>query len=584
MTSTSRNDRPDPSFDRAARIVQDALRVPVALVSIVESDRQVFPGSVGLPEPWQTQRQTPLSHSFCQYVVLDGAPLVLSDAREDARLCDNLAIEDLDVVAYAGFPLRNSSGTAIGSVCAIDSQPRDWSPTELRMLEDLAAMCSTEIALRESRTAQAAAARVATELSARARALLGLSERLAETVTNAEIAEALQDVAAKNLDCNHAGIWLIDAQGSGSMGSGMHYVRHPSQSWPQAELNAVFPVSDSNPIGAPLALRRPLLYEDRRAQDAQFPDLADVTRDGDGQARAIMPLAIGDQLLGTLALLWQEPRVFTDDDRITIAALTSYTAQAVYRARMLDERSSVASTMQKALLTELPQPDHLDIVARYRAAGAHDEVGGDWYDAVVMPGGATNLMIGDVSGHDMAAAAVMGGLRNMLRAFAWAIDEPPSSNVRRLDQAARDMELVGLATLIFARIEQDDQHERKGVRTLRWTNAGHPAPILVLRDGRCVVLDDGEPADLMLGVRPDRNRRDQTADIPPDATLVLYTDGLIETRTADLDVGRDRLLDALTRHHSLSAGDMLDAVIDELITDEPSDDVALLAVRFNHEW
>ena len=578
MTSLEPGDRPDPSFDRAAAIIRDALGVPVALVSVVEPLRQVFPGAVGLAEPWQTQRQTPLSHSFCQYVVLDDAPLIISDAREDARLCDNLAIEDLDVVAYAGFPLRNSQGVAIGSVCAIDSQTRVWTAAELRMLEDLAAMCSTEIALRESRAELASSVKGATELSYRARALLALSERLAETVSTAEVAAALQDVAAKNLDCNHAGIWLLEPTRAG-----LHYVEHPAQGWPQAELNAWFPVEAGNPIGAPLALRRPLFFTDRAAQDELFPQLTSEPREGDGQARAMMPLSVGGQLQGTLALLWEQRRTFSEDDRITIAALTSYTAQAVHRARLLDERNSVASIMQRALLTELPQPDHLDIVARYRAAGAHDEVGGDWYDALVMPGGATNLMIGDVSGHDITAAAAMGGLRNMLRALAWAIDEPPSANVRRLDQAARDMDLGCYATLIFARIEQDDQHERLGTRTLRWTNAGHPPPIMILRDGSCVVLDDGLPPNLMLGVRPDSDRRDQTADIPPDATVVFFTDGLIETRNADLDAGRDRLVDALQRHHRLPAGELLDAVLQDLVGDEATDDIAVLAVRFNHE-
>jgi GAF domain-containing protein len=135
----------DPSFDRFARIVRDSLDVPVALVSMVETDRQVFLGAVGLPEPLQSERQTPLSHSFCQYVVKDDAPLIISDARMDARLCDNLAIEDFDVIAYAGFPIHRSDGTPIGSLCAIDSEPREWTEVQLRTLADLAVACSTEL-------------------------------------------------------------------------------------------------------------------------------------------------------------------------------------------------------------------------------------------------------------------------------------------------------------------------------------------------------------------------------------------------------------------------------------------------------
>ena len=114
-------------MERFARLVAGRLRVPVALVSLVEAHRQVFPGLVGLAEPWATRRQTPLSHSLCQHVVATGHPLVLADARSDDRTCTSLAIGDLGVVAYAGMPLTDSDGHVLGSLCAIDTEPREWS-------------------------------------------------------------------------------------------------------------------------------------------------------------------------------------------------------------------------------------------------------------------------------------------------------------------------------------------------------------------------------------------------------------------------------------------------------------------------
>ncbi|MCW2813410.1 MAG: sensor signal transduction histidine kinase [Nocardioides sp.] len=139
----------DESFDRYARLVCGSLGVPVSIVSIVEPTRQVFPGALGLPEPHQTLRETPLSHSFCQYVVADGCALVVRDAREDERLRDNLAIRDLDVIAYAGYPLTDGDGTVIGSLAAIHSTPHEWTEAELATLRDLAAACSTELAQRD---------------------------------------------------------------------------------------------------------------------------------------------------------------------------------------------------------------------------------------------------------------------------------------------------------------------------------------------------------------------------------------------------------------------------------------------------
>ncbi len=133
------------SFDHYARLSRRLLKAPASLVSIVEAKRQIFPGAVGLVETCMTTRQTPLAYSFCQYVVADEKPLVIADAREDPRLCNNPAIEELDVVAYIGYPLTDADGRTVGSVCAIDSVPRDWTIDDLAVLQDLALACSAEL-------------------------------------------------------------------------------------------------------------------------------------------------------------------------------------------------------------------------------------------------------------------------------------------------------------------------------------------------------------------------------------------------------------------------------------------------------
>jgi GAF domain-containing protein len=135
----------DRSFDHYARLTRRLLSVPTALVSIVEQHRQVFPGMVGLPEPYASTRETPLTYSFCQHVVQDQQPLIIVDARVVPRLRGNLAISDLSVVAYAGWPLVDANGRTVGSLCAIDSVPRAWTDEELSLLEDLALACSAEL-------------------------------------------------------------------------------------------------------------------------------------------------------------------------------------------------------------------------------------------------------------------------------------------------------------------------------------------------------------------------------------------------------------------------------------------------------
>jgi len=153
----------DPAFERFVRLVRRQLGVPVALVSLVDADEQVFPGAAGLPEPWQTSRRTPLTHSFCQHVVQAEQPLVIEDAREHPLVRDNLAVRDLSVVGYAGMPLRDADGLVVGSLCAISPRPRRWSADDLAVLADLADACSSELQLRAVRDRARQAARVAAE-------------------------------------------------------------------------------------------------------------------------------------------------------------------------------------------------------------------------------------------------------------------------------------------------------------------------------------------------------------------------------------------------------------------------------------
>lgn len=140
---------PEPMFDRFARLAARVADAPTALVSVVSDDRQYFAGLCGLPQPWADARQTPLSHSFCQHVVANAAPLVIEDARLDAVLCANLAIADLDVIAYAGFPIMSPTGHVLGSLCAIDSSPRVWQPAQIEALADIALLVGNELERRD---------------------------------------------------------------------------------------------------------------------------------------------------------------------------------------------------------------------------------------------------------------------------------------------------------------------------------------------------------------------------------------------------------------------------------------------------
>lgn len=150
----------EEAFDRLTRLASRLLKTPVALVSLVTSDRQFFKSSIGLCPPWDTRRETPLSHSFCKHVVQTGEPLIVSDARRHPLVSTNLAIEELGALAYCGVPLITSEGFVLGSFCVIDARSREWTADEIETVSDLAASVMAEIELRartretEQRTAQ----------------------------------------------------------------------------------------------------------------------------------------------------------------------------------------------------------------------------------------------------------------------------------------------------------------------------------------------------------------------------------------------------------------------------------------------
>lgn len=138
----------EAAFDRLTRLASRLLNAPVALVSLVDANRQFFKSQLGLAEPYATARQTPLSHSFCQHPVATHQPLIVENAPDHPLVHDNLAIRDLNIIAYAGIPLITSDGYTLGSFCVIDTQPRAWTPDEISILSDLAAAVMTEIELR----------------------------------------------------------------------------------------------------------------------------------------------------------------------------------------------------------------------------------------------------------------------------------------------------------------------------------------------------------------------------------------------------------------------------------------------------
>jgi serine phosphatase RsbU (regulator of sigma subunit) len=214
-----------------------------------------------------------------------------------------------------------------------------------------------------------------------------------------------------------------------------------------------------------------------------------------------------------------------------------------------------------------------DITVRYVAAARRAEVGGDWYDVFRRRGGGVMVVVGDVAGHDSRAAAAMGQLRGLLRGIGFRGAEDPGEVLRGVDEAIEELELATLATAVLAEISPPEEGTG-GVR-LRWSNAGHPPPVLVDATGGARLLETRP--DLLLGLDDEANRSDHDLTLAPGETLVLYTDGLVERRGVPVTKGMEWLVGTLHGRHRESVEQICDGLLAE--ADAGGDDVALLVLR-----
>ncbi|MGY1630734.1 SpoIIE family protein phosphatase [Geodermatophilus sp. SYSU D01186] len=289
------------------------------------------------------------------------------------------------------------------------------------------------------------------------------------------------------------------------------------------------------------------------------------------ESAVVLPLPAGDRPVGVLTLYLDAGRSLDDDDLAAAREVADRAGRAVDRVHRQSRQAQLAEVLQRSLLTQPLNVDGARLEVRYVPAAEAAQVGGDWYDAFLQRRGDPVLVIGDVAGHDTAAAAEMGQLRGLLRGIAHYSGAGPAEVLRGLDDAIAHLYPGTLATAAIARVEAD------GTR-LRWASAGHPPPLVVDTDGAVSVLSRGY-GDLLLGVDPTAARREFVAPLRPGATVLLYTDGLVERRDRGVDAG----VAELRRHLAELVGLPLDRLCDELLArmlaGVPQDDVALVALR-----
>jgi serine phosphatase RsbU (regulator of sigma subunit) len=237
--------------------------------------------------------------------------------------------------------------------------------------------------------------------------------------------------------------------------------------------------------------------------------------------------------------------------------------------RLYAEQRGIAQTLQHAMLPDsLPRIPGMQASARYEAGEQGVDVGGDWYDVIDLGGRRLLLVVGDVSGRGLSAATTMASLRYAIRAYA-AQDDGPTEILNKISRLLDVTESGQLATVLCAMVDTEQ-------RRLTVTSAGHLPPLLI-SDGAGQFVDT--EVGLPVGVEAGTSYRSTTVTVPPSATVVAFTDGLVEKRGESLDEGLERLRVTATRHHA-GLPELLGALVSELVNGRSADDIAIVGVRW----
>lgn len=565
------------TLDQLTRLAATLLDAPLSFLTVVDHERSYWASCTGVTDG---TRQNTVQESFCQYVIVDVAPVVIDDAALDPRTRDNPSVASMGVRAWAGYPVLDAAGRALGSFCVVDTVPRRWSAKQVEVLGVLADAASAHVQLLVRAEEQAEGFRATEQLRAVSEGLArmaGVALELGAVDTMDQLAGVVVEHGLPALGAEGGVIGVRDDEaqvlrllrGTGAIPVGYEVLPFDS-AMPMVQV-AVSGVSS-------------LLHPPQVQAKAESPEV--LAWAGSGTTWACCPMQGADRLRGSVAASWAEGIEVTEREVGLLRVFTALCAQTLDRMEIQAEqrRSALAvrqmsETLQRSLLTQPPVHDHLTVCVRYVPAASEAQIGGDWYDAFVTTSGLLTLVIGDISGHDRMAAAAMGQVRNLLRGLAFDSPDGPASLLGRLDAAMHGLDLQTLATALVARVEQDEADRARGVHRLRWSSAGHLPALVRHADGTVQLLD--ERADLMLGVDPRSTREERVLELRDGATLLLYTDGLVERRSLSLDVSIQELAQRFERVGGAEPEQVCDELLAGVHDDQHRDDLAMLVVRFD---
>ena len=564
--------KPDEPFDQLARLAAAVLGVPWVFVTLVDEHRSFWFGAAGLDADPRTNLygENPVGDSFCQYVIGADGAVIIDDARLDPRSDSNPSIESMGVVAWAGFPLRSNDGYVVGTFCAVDRVARRWSAEDITLLEALSNAATSHLQLRGALAAATDAARELREemerrevLMSRAAILAQLAQELSAVSTVDQVAVVVTTTGRDVLGATFANVAVVDDEQPQ-----LRIVHSPSLPHEMALRYSLIGMSDDVPLAHAVSRGESIFLADFDAITARYPHLVEDTRAAGLQATASIPLFRSDRsVAGAVGVGWGTPMVFTPFIRSALTTMSEMCAQALERSQVGDARTQFVRALQYALLPGIPPRAGLDIAAEYLAANDTLGFGGDWYDFIHISPARTAIVVGDVCGHGIEAAARMTQIRGAINALV----SLHSNQLHLLvDLAEQQLHLhTGefVATLSVHVIDTETD-------TISYVSAGHPPALLVDDHGGATLLEHGRRPVLGIG-----GPVPETAHVsfPPGSLLVAYTDGLVENER-DLDQGLQLLSDRVYTARFGTAREISNAVA-SAIPSTAHDDIAYTVIR-----
>jgi GAF domain-containing protein/anti-sigma regulatory factor (Ser/Thr protein kinase) len=543
----------DELLDELLRRVVGVLGTDTAAVLMLDEERGelVARAAKGLEEEVHAGVRIPLGRGFAGRIAAERRPIAILDI-EHAEV-QNPILREKGLCSLLGAPLL-VEGRVIGVLHVGTLVRREFTDDDVQLLQlaaDRMAVAIDHARLYEAERASAERLRRMESISQVAYHHLSVDDEVLEKLL-LRVRDALDSDTAAVFEMDDEEQTLV-ARAAKGLGE-------------EVERGVRVPVGRGF-AGVVAERRAPV-----RSSDAgEFDLVSPLLREKGVVALLGVPLVVDDRVLGVLHVGAFEPRAWSDDDVALLELAAERLAVAIDHSRLYAREHAVAETLQQSLLPEqLPDVPGVELASRYVPGAPDTEVGGDWYDVIPLPGGRVGLAMGDVVSRGIRAASVMGQLRNAMRAYA--LDgRPPASVLERLHDLLRSLERREMATLAYMVLDPV---------TLSYTlaSAGHPPPLVLGADGVVDLVEEGRGPPL--GAVSEAIYQETSGELEPGATVLLYTDGLVERRDMWIDQGIEQLTVEAAGAAGAPPEELLSRLLGTLVPEGGGqDDVAALAVR-----